>query len=264
MSGAVGTMAGLGKNGLKIQELTMKRLGLKPAPISNQIVQRESLAEFLLLMAQIASTLDKIANEIRNLQRSEIHEVEEPFDEAKQVGSSTMPHKRNPILSESVCGLARSIRGVAVTALENVVLEHERDLTNSSYERITVPEVCVLLDEALKRTLRILKGLRVYPENMKANLERFKGIVMSESVMLAMASKGANRQWAHEKVRKISMRSLNEEASFDRLLKTDPEVRKYLSNKQIDAALDPENYLGTAHEQIYHVAAKVEAYISQN
>src|SRR5712692_9287806 len=152
MSGAVGTMAGLGKHGLKIQELTMQKLGLRPAPISTQIIQRETLAEFLLLLSQVASTLDKIANEVRNLQRSEINEVEEPFDEAKQVGSSTMPHKRNPILSESICGLARAIRGSAVTALENVVLEHERDLTNSSYERITVPEIYIFFDDSLKLT----------------------------------------------------------------------------------------------------------------
>ena len=264
MSGAVGTMAGLGKNGLKIQELAMQKLGLRPAPISTQIVQREALAEFLLLLSQIASTLDKMANEVRNLQRSEINEVEEPFDEAKQVGSSTMPHKRNPILSESICGLARSIRGSAVTALENVVLEHERDLTNSSYERITVPEVCILLDEALKRTKHVMKELLVHPENMKANLERFKGVIMSESVMLAMTSKGADRQCAHESVRKLAMESWNKAGAFDKLLKSNTEVRKYLNEAEIDSALNPANYLGTAHKQIERVTASVEAYIRQN
>ncbi len=264
MSGAVGTMAGLGKNGLKIQKLTMQRLGLHPAPISTQIVQREALAEFLLLLSQIASTLDKMANEIRNLQRSEIHEVEEPFDETKQVGSSTMPHKRNPILSESICGLARSIRGSAVTALENVVLEHERDLTNSSYERITVPEICILLDEALKRTKRVMKELRVYPDEMKSNLERFKGVVMSESVMLTMTSKGANRQRAHERVRRLAMQSLKETKTFETLLKADTEVRKYLNAKEIESALNPANYLGTAREQIELLTHEVEAYIREN
>jgi adenylosuccinate lyase len=264
MSGAVGTMAGLGKNGLKIQKLTMQRLGLRPAPISTQIIQRESLAEFLLLLSQIASTLDKMANEIRNLQRSEIHEVEEPFNEAKQVGSSTMPHKRNPILSESICGLARSIRGSAVTALENVVLEHERDLTNSSYERITVPETCILLDEALKRTKRVMKELRVYPNEMKSNLERFKGVVMSESVMLTMTTKGANRQRAHGRVRRLAMDSLNENKTFETLLKSDTEVRKYLSAKEIESALNPANYLGTAREQIKQLTHEVEAYIREN
>ena len=264
MSGAVGTMAGLGKNGIKIQKLTMQKLGLRPAPISTQIVQREAIAEFLLLLTQIASTLDKMANEIRNLQRSEIHEVEEPFDETKQVGSSTMPHKRNPILSESICGLARSIRGSAVTALENVVLEHERDLTNSSYERITVPEVCILLDEALKRTKRVMKELRVYPDVMKSNLERFKGVVMSESVMLTMTSKGANRQRAHERVRRLAMESLNGTKTFETLLKSDKEVRKYLNAKEIDSALNPANYLGTAHEQIDLLTREVEAYIREN
>ncbi len=264
MSGAVGTMAGFGKNGIQIQELTMQKLGLKPAPISTQIVQREALAEFIQLIAQIASTLDKMANEVRNLQRSEIHEVEEPFDEAAQVGSSTMPHKRNPILSESVCGLARSIRGTAVTALENVVLEHERDLTNSSYERVTVPEVSILLDEALKRTKRIMKELCVYPENMSANLERFKGVIMSESVMLAMTSKGADRQWAHERIRKLSVQAWNNAKPFDKLLKSSTEVRKYLDEGEIDSALNPENYLGTARRQIEVVTAGVEAYIRQN
>lgn len=264
MSGAVGTMAGLGKNGLKIQALTMKKLGLIPALISTQIVQREALAEFLLLLSQIASTVDKMANEVRNLQRSEIHEVEEPFDELKQIGSSTMPHKRNPILSESICGLARSIRGSAVTALENVVLEHERDLTNSSYERITVPEVCILLDEALKRTKRVMKELRVFPETMSANLERFKGIVMSESVMLAMASKGADRQRAHETVRKLAIRSVNESTPFAKMLKSNAEVRKYLNEAEIRSALNPMNYLGTAQKQIELVTGEVEAYIRKN
>ncbi len=264
MSGAVGTMAGVGKNGLRIQKLAMQRLGLVPAPISTQIVQREALAEFILLLSQIASTLDKMANEVRNLQRSEIHEVEEPFDETKQVGSSTMPHKRNPILSESICGLARSIRGSAVTVLENVVLEHERDLTNSSYERITVPETCILLDEALKRIKRVMKELRVYPEQMKANLERFKGVVMSESIMLAMTSRGANRQHAHERVRRLAMESLKGTKTFDSLLKSDTEVRKYLSSKEIESALNPSNYLGTAREQIKLVTSEVEAYIREN
>ncbi len=261
MSGAIGTMAGFGANAMKIQEFTMKKLGLKPAEISTQIVQRDNLAEFICALGLISSTLDKIANEIRNLQRTEIREAEEPFREDKQVGSSTMPHKRNPVRCEKVCGLARVIRGFAPTALENIVLEHERDLTNSSYERTMVPEVCILLDEQLKTMKDVLKGLLVYPENMKKNIDNTKGLIMSEAVMLAMAKKGADRQWAHEIIRKSSMQVWTTGQKLEDVLKNNPNVRKYLSEKEIEAAMDPQNYLGTAKEQIDETVKDVQAYV---
>lgn len=260
MSGAIGTMAGFGPKAMQIQEITMKRLGIKPAEISTQIVQRDNLAEFVTLLGLISCTLDKIANEIRNLQRTEIREAEEPFSEEKQVGSSTMPHKRNPVNCEKVCGLARVIRGFASTALENIVLEHERDLTNSSCERAMVPEVCILLDEQLKTVKRVLKGLRVYPENMKRNLAQTRGLIMSEAVMLAMTKKGADRQWAHEVVRRCSMEVWATKSSFEAVLKRNSDVLKYLNENEIEAALNPHNYLGTAKEQIDNMVKNIKTY----
>lgn len=261
MSGAIGTMAGFGAKAMKIQEIAMKRLGIKPAEISTQIVQRDNLAEFVTLLGLISCTLDKIANEIRNLQRTEIREAEEPFGEEKQVGSSTMPHKRNPVNCEKVCGLARVIRGFAPTALENIVLEHERDLTNSSCERTMIPEVCILLDEQLKTMKKVLKGLRVYPENMRRNLSQTRGLIMSEAVMLAMAKKGADRQWAHEVVRRCSMEVWTTKSNFEAVLKRNPDVRKYMSENEIEAALNPHNYLGTAKEQIANIVKNVQEYV---
>ncbi|MEM2849519.1 MAG: adenylosuccinate lyase, partial [Candidatus Bathyarchaeia archaeon] len=186
MSGAVGTMASFGDRGFKIQKRVMEIMGVFEPIIATQIVPRDGLAEFVVLAAIISSTLDKVANEIRNLQRSEIRELEEPFREDSQVGSSTMPHKRNPIKCEKVCGLARILRSMALAALENIVLEHERDLTNSSCERVMLPEVCLLLDEQLKTMVEVLKGLKVYPDNIRRNLESQKDLIMSEAVMIAM------------------------------------------------------------------------------
>ncbi|MDI6655520.1 MAG: adenylosuccinate lyase, partial [Candidatus Hydrothermarchaeota archaeon] len=173
MSGAVGTMASFGEKGMQIQELVMKNLELIPAEVSTQIVQRDRYAEVILLLALIAATLDKIGREIRNLMRTEIAEVSEPFA-AKQVGSSTMPHKRNPISAEKVCGLARVVKSNVFVALENVSLEHERDLTNSSSERVIIPESFILLDEILKTMKKVLSGLIFHPENIERNLKLTK------------------------------------------------------------------------------------------
>jgi adenylosuccinate lyase len=259
MSGAIGTMAGLGPHAMEVQNLVMKRLGIRAAEISTQIVPRDGLAELMVLLALISSSLEKMANEIRNLQRTEIREVEEPFVEATQVGSSTMPHKRNPIKSEKVCGLARIIRGFATAALENVVLEHERDLTNSSCERSMVPEVLILLDEQLKTLIRVIEGLVVYPENMRRNMEATKGLLMSEAVMLAMARKGAPRQWAHEVLRQCSMEALRRQVDLKDVLKEREEVRRYLSLEEIEEAMNPFNYLGTSREQIERIVEDVRA-----
>ena len=263
MSGAIGTMAGLGPKADRIQELTMKRLDIRPAQITTQVVARDGLAELVCLMGMISSTLDKMANEVRNLQRTEILEVEEPFEEERQVGSSTMAHKRNPVKSEKVCGLARVVRGHATTILENVVLEHERDLTNSSYERNVIPELCLLLDEQLKTVKLIFKGLRTYPENMKRNLDRTKGLILSESVIMALVRKGADRQWAHEKVRRCAMKAWNQQVDFGKVLEEDPSVRKYLDAKELRSALDPEGYLGNSKEQIDRVVKEVRHYLSK-
>ncbi|RLI25982.1 adenylosuccinate lyase [Candidatus Bathyarchaeota archaeon] len=257
MSGAVGTMASFGKKGFQIQKRVMELMGVEEPLIATQVVPRDGLAEFITLAAMIASTLDKIANEIRNLQRTEIREVEEPFREESQVGSSTMPHKRNPIKCEKVCGLAKVLRSEALAALENVVLEHERDLTNSSCERVIVPEVCLLLDEQLRTLVKVLRGLRVYPENIRRNLDSMRGLIMSEAVMMAMVSKGADRQWAHEVVRRCSMEAWKTGKHLKEILTANPEVRKYLTAEEVERVMKPENYIGTAKEQVDRVVTYV-------
>ncbi|MCD6522971.1 MAG: adenylosuccinate lyase, partial [Candidatus Diapherotrites archaeon] len=196
----------------------------------------------------------KIAKEIRNLARSEIKEVEEPF-EKKQVGSSTMPQKRNPHKSERVCGLARILRANVMTALENIALEHERDLTNSSAERIMIPESCILIDYMLKQMEYVLNGLIVYKDRMKQNLKE-DPFVMAESVMLALVKKGVGRQEAHELVRKAAMKAFTEKKSFrEVLMKTRGMV---LTEKELDKALDPRNYLGRTDEIINKVLKELK------
>lgn len=253
LTGAVGTMAGFGDRAFEIQDYAMKILGLKPAEITTQIVPRDLLAELILLLSLISSTLDKMANEVRNLHRSEIREAEEAFEEATQVGSSTMPHKRNPIGSEKVCGLAKILRGFAVAALENVVQEHERDLTNSSCERVMIPEVFMLLDEQLKTMYRVLSTLRVYPENMRRNIDATMGLIFSEAVMIALARKGYDRQKAHELLRVSCIEAMRKGIHLKEVLRN-TEVSKYLSDRELDELFKPENYLGKAVEITERVA----------
>jgi len=248
VAGAVGTMAGLQGAGRRIQRRVMEILGLEPAEISTQVVPRDSLAELITTLALISTTLDLMANEVRNLQRTEIGEVEEPFEERRQVGSSTMPHKRNPIMSEKVCGLARVLRGLAVAALENVVLEHERDLTNSSTERIVVPEAFMLLDEQLDTMFEVISGLKVRREAIEVNLRRAAGLIMSERVMLELARRGMGRQRAHELVRRLAMKAISEGRRLEDLLKSSPEVTALLSPGEIEALMDPSTYLGEGPE----------------
>jgi adenylosuccinate lyase len=262
MSGAIGTMAGFGPKGREVQRRVMEILGIKHAEISTQVVARDGLAEFACLVGLISSTLDKIANEIRNLQRTEIGEVEEPFKEV-QVGSSTMAHKRNPVRCEKVCGLARVIRGHVATALENVVLEHERDLTNSSYERAVIPELCLLLDEQLKTMKFVLGNLKVYPENMKRNIERTKGLIMSEAVIMALVRKGVDRQRAHELVRRCAMKAWSEKTTLENTLMKETNVLRYLTKEELKSALNVDRYLGTAREQIDEVVREVRSYLSK-
>jgi len=256
MSGAVGTQAGLGPHALKIQELVMKKLGLKPADISTQIVQRDLYAEFVCVLAGIASTLDKVATEIRELQRPEIGELAEPFERAKQVGSSTMPHKRNPELCERVCGLAKILRSLVVPALENVPTWHERDLTQSSAERFILPEACILTDYMLTLMNNILVNLWINPQKMQQNIELTHGRAMSEAVMIALVKKGMNRQKAHELLRNLTIQSETEKQPFKKMLLQDKTIREKLSEKEIANALNPRNYLGTTTKQIELVIKK--------
>ncbi len=262
MSGAVGTGASFGKNAARIQDLVMQDLGLKPVLIANQIVQRDRYAEIIQLLALIASSLDKIAREIRNLARTEIAEVSEPFKE-KQVGSSTMPHKRNPHKSERICSLARVIKSHVFTALENVTLEHERDLTNSASERIIIPESFILLDYMIHQLTSILKGLVFEFEAIKANLNRTKGLVFAENIMLKLVEKGLGRQDAHELLRAASMKVISEKTSFEQVLLTNPAISKLVSQKELKEWLSPENYIGTAVQQVENVVSVIKEYLSR-
>ncbi|RLI37384.1 adenylosuccinate lyase, partial [Candidatus Bathyarchaeota archaeon] len=213
MSGAVGTQAGFGPKALEVQRLVMERLRIKAADVSTQIIQRDRHAELICLLAMVASTLDKFATEIRELQRTEIGEVFEPFGR-RQVGSSTMPHKRNPELCERICGLAKIVRSLVIPALENVPTWHERDLTQSSSERFIIPEACILVDYMLHLMKGILEGMEVDEERMLRNLNLTGGLIMSEAVMLALTRKGMNRQEAHELVRRLAIKSRSEKIPF--------------------------------------------------
>ena len=250
MGGAVGTQAGLGSHANEIQELVMKKLGIKPVNVSTQIVQRDRFAELICLLAVVASTLDKIAIEIRQLQRTEIGEVFEFFERKRQVGSSTMPHKHDPQTCETVCGLAKIMRSLIVPALENVPTWHERDMTQSSAERFIIPQACILTDYMLVLMTKVLTDLQVDEERMLRNMELTQGRMMSEAVMLALTRKGVGRQKAHELVRKLAMKSDVEKRLFKAVLLEDNAVRDLLSEKEIDKVLDPRNYLGTAVKQV--------------
>jgi adenylosuccinate lyase len=260
MTGAVGTQAAFGKSGILIQELTMKHLGIGAVDVSNQIIQRDRHAEFVMWMANTVTTLDKIGIEIRTLQRSEIAEIEESFGK-KQVGSSTMPHKRNPIKSEQICGLARIVRAMVEPELLNNTLWDERDLTNSSCERIVFPEACVLTDHILKLGISVIENLRFYPENIRRNLELLRGLNMGEAVMIELAKRGVGRQEAHELVRTSAMKAHDTGQHFKNVLLETPEVAKYLTAKDIENLVNPDKYIGTAVEQVEVLVAKLrEAY----
>ncbi len=250
MSGAVGTQAGLGEHAMKIQDLVMRKLKINSADISTQIIQRDRYAELVCLLAQVASSLENFATEIRELQRPEIGELFEHFETAKQVGSSTMPQKRNPELCERVCGLARIVRGLVTPALEDVTTWHERDLTQSSAERFIFPEACILADYLLHLMCGIVANLRVDEQRMLKNMEVTQGRMMSEAVMITLTKKGMSRQEAHEHLRKLTIKSEKENRHFKRMLLEDKTVSELLSEKEIGEALNPRNYLGTATKQV--------------
>jgi adenylosuccinate lyase len=234
ISGTVGTYATLPP---EIEQIACRKLGINPAPISNQIIQRDRHAQFVTTLAIIASSLEKFATEIRALQKTEVLEAEEPFAKG-QTGSSAMPHKRNPELCERVCGLARLIRGHAVTAMENIALWHERDISHSSNERITLPDSCLVLDYILGIFTAVMSGLQVYPQNMKRNLETTQGLIFSQRVLLTLIDKGLIRKEAYELVQRNSMKAWQNRTSFLKLLKADKEVIKHLSAKELDAIFD--------------------------
>jgi adenylosuccinate lyase len=257
MSGAVGTQAAFGKKGIEIQKKTMELLHIEATDVSNQIIQRDRHAEFVMWMANMVTTLDKICIEIRSLARSEIAEVEESFGK-KQVGSSTMPHKRNPIKSEQVCGLARIVRAMVEPELRNNTLWDERDLTNSSCERIVFPESCVLTDHVIRLTSIILQNLRFYPENIRKNLNLLNGLNMGEAIMIDLSKKGVGRQEAHEIVRQCAMSARESGIHMKDALIRNKTVSKYLTEGEIIQLMDPDNYIGTAVEQVESLAVKLK------
>ncbi len=234
ISGAVGTHATVFPS---VEEHVCNSLGLKSAPLSSQIIQRDRHAHFVVTLSLIAASLEKFATEIRSLQRTEIREVEEPFREG-QTGSSSMPHKRNPELSERVCGLARVIRGHAVTALENVALWHERDISHSSAERLILPDSSLALDYILDLFTSVVRGLKVYPERMWKNMEMTRGLVFSQRVLLALVEKGLSREEAYELVQENSMRSWDEGMDFRELLRCDERVALHLASEELETLFD--------------------------
>jgi adenylosuccinate lyase len=234
ISGAVGTYATVTP---EVERIACAKLGLTPAPISSQVLQRDRHAQFVTTLALIASSLEKFATEIRALQKTETLEVEEPFEEG-QTGSSAMPHKRNPELCERICGLARLVRGHAITSMENVALWHERDISHSSNERITLPDSCLVLNYMCHLFKYIAKDMRVYPEHMERNLGVTKGLIFSQRVMLALVDKGLSRQAAYSMVQRNAMKSWKEELNFFDLISKDSEVTKHLSKKELEGIFD--------------------------
>jgi len=259
MSGAIGTMAGLGEHALQIQDLVMKRLELQADEVTTQIVQRDRYAELICIFAIIASSLDKIATEVRNLQRPEIDELSEPFQEGKQVGSSAMPQKRNPWRSENISSLAKIERSLVGPALESIVTWHERDLSQSASERFIIPEAFILTDHMLNSMVGILKGLKINEQRMLENLTRFKDPLMSEAVMTALVRRGMPRQDAHRLLQQLLSQSKAENMQFGETLGKNPIVAGYLSRTEIEAALDPRSYLGVSEQLVDSAVEKATA-----
>lgn len=239
ISGAVGTYAHLDP---AIEEWVCQRLGLKPSPVSNQIIQRDRHCFYLGTLAILASSLDKFCLEIRALQRTEIRELEEGFGR-KQKGSSAMPHKRNPIICERICGLARILRGNLQAALENISLWGERDISHSSCERVILPDSTILIDYMLTKFAQIMENLNVYPENIQKNLNLSRGLFFSQRVMLKLVEKNITREKAYELVQRNAMQSWEKDKDFKELIKNDPEIKKYLTQKEIDELFDIKYYL---------------------
>jgi adenylosuccinate lyase len=240
ISGAVGTFSFIDPS---VEEYVCNKMGLKPAPVSSQIVQRDRHAEYFTTLAIIASSLDKFSQEIRLLQRTEVREAEEYFTPG-QKGSSAMPHKRNPVLSENLSGLARLMRSYALASLEDIALWHERDISHSSVERVIAPDATILLDFMLNRFAALIDKLVVYPDRMLANLNMTKGLIFSQMVLLKLIDKGMSRENAYAVVQKNAMKSWQEDSDFKRLLLEDDEVMSYLNSEDITTVFRIENFLG--------------------
>jgi len=244
ISGAVGTFALLDP---EVEEKVCARLGLKPAPVSTQIIQRDCYAEYLCTLAIIASSLDKFALNIRHWQRTEVGEAQERFT-VGQKGSSAMPHKRNPIISERICGIARVIRGHSLVGLENVALWHERDISHSSAERVVLPDASIALDYILHKATSLIAGLVVHPERMLQNLQLTRGLVFSGQLLLALTQKGVSRENAYEWVQRNAMRVWDQNENFQELLQLDPDIKLHLAPEEIESAFGFDYYLRNVDE----------------
>jgi len=240
LSGAVGTYANLDPF---IEEYVCEKLNLTPCPVSSQIIQRDRHAQYLSTLAIIASSLDKFALQIRLLQRTETRELEEPFSH-KQKGSSAMPHKRNPIICERICGLARLIRSNSQAGLEDIALWEERDISHSSVERVIIPDSTTLLDYIMNKFARVLQNITIYPEDMRRNIDRAGGIFFSQRLLLELTKKGLSREDAYRIVQKEAMKCWQENADFRHLVKHNSEIGKYLKEKELDSIFDLQYYLG--------------------
>jgi len=234
LSGAVGMFAHLDP---EIEAKVCKRLGLEPALVSSQVIQRDRHAELMAALAITAASLEKFALEIRGLQKTEIGEIEEPFGKG-QKGSSAMPHKRNPIACEQIVGLARLIRANAMAAMENVALWHERDISHSSVERVILPDSFIAVDHMLRRFTRVVRGMVVYQERMRENLERSRGVVFSGTVLLELAKRGVSREQAYEWVQRNAMRAFHEQRDFKALLLADQDLMKVVTPAEVEKAFD--------------------------
>lgn len=258
MDGAVGTTAALGEEGWEIHKTVAEILGLPAATITNQVVQRDNHVEFIMVLANLASTLDKIGLEIRSLQRTELAELGEYFDPEKQVGSSTMPHKMNPITAERICGVARIVKAYVNAALDNNPLWHERDLTNSSCERIMLPESCILTDYILNLTIKVMNNLVFYDENIEKNLNLTNGLVMAERLMAELTRAGMGKQTAYGIVRKNAIKAKKEQLLLGELILEDPNVSKFLTKEDVEKIMDPHTYIGSSVKIIDELLEKSE------
>ncbi|HXH86228.1 MAG TPA: adenylosuccinate lyase, partial [Nitrospira sp.] len=239
LSGAMGTFA---HQGPEVEEYVCAKMGLRPDPISNQVVQRDRHAAYATALALLAATIEKIATEIRHLQRTEVLEAEEYFSEG-QKGSSAMPHKRNPIVSENLCGLARLVRANSLAAMENVALWHERDISHSSVERVIMPDSTILIDYMLAKVTDLIKHLVVYPANMKRNLDLTGGLVYSQRLLLTLIEKGAQRKESYEAVQRSAMASWKGAGGLQELVELDPFISQHLRKSEIAACFNPKYYL---------------------
>lgn len=258
MSGATGSMAAFRGKGIEVQAAVCRKLGLRPVTASTQIIQRDRYIELFSLLANVATSLEKFATEVRTLQRTEIGEVAEGFDAKKQVGSSTMPHKQNPITSEQVSGLARLVRSMVLPVWENAIQWNERDLANSAPERFLHPHAFILLDHILHQMAKVFSELRVFPDRMLENMERAQGLMMAESVMIALTEKGVGRQEAHEMAREAAMRAIQGRTHYRDALLADKAIAKALGKKGIADAVDPSKYVGPVDRIIDQVVAETK------